>query len=508
MVLDSFGVGEAPDANLFGDVGSHTLKSCSESLEFKINNFKKLGLFNIDGVNVLEKSNELIGSYGKLQELSKGKDTTTGHWELMGIVSSQAMPTFPNGFPKEFITKFEQAIGTKVLCNKPYSGTEVIKDYGEEHIKTGYPIVYTSTDSVFQIACHEEVVGLDKLYEYCKIARELLTGDLAVGRVIARPFVGTVGNFERTPNRHDYSLVPSYNVLNYLKDNNKDVISIGKISDIFAGSGITEAVRTTGNTDGLNKTFEYLNKDFDGICFTNLVDFDMLYGHRNDVDGYAKALTEVDVWLDKFMSNMRSDDILMITADHGCDPKTISTDHSREYVPVLVYGKNIKTNNLGIRNGFCDLGKTILDIFNIKNDLPGISFKKDILKMTLIDYAKEAALNSHSPYSNFRVGAALLTKSGKVYKGANIENSNYVSGCCAEKTAFVKAVSEGEKEFDSIAIVGGKDSFDNFCLPCGACRQVMSEFCDKDFKIYVSNDRENKCYTLDEILPHSFELEE
>ena len=378
MVLDSFGVGEAPDADLFGDRGSHTLRSCTESKNYKIENLKKLGLYNIDNINVFEKYDNVIGSYGKMEELSKGKDTTTGHWELMGIVSNQAMPTFPNGFPDEFIKKFEEAIGTKVLCNKVYSGTEVIKDYGEEHLKTGYPIVYTSADSVFQIACHESF-GLDKLYKYCEIARDLLQGDLAVGRVIARPFVGEVGSFERTSNRHDYSLVPSYNVLNYLKDNGKDVISIGKISDIFAKSGITKGIRTTGNTDGLNKTSEYLNKDFDGLCFVNLVDFDMLYGHRNDVDGYALALTEVDNWLSGFMSNMREDDILIMTADHGCDPKTISTDHSREYVPVLVYGKNIKINNLGIRNGFCDLGKTILDIFEIDNDLPGVSFKNEVM---------------------------------------------------------------------------------------------------------------------------------
>lgn len=379
IVLDSFGVGEAPDAKLFNDEGSHTLKSISESREYKINNLKKLGLYNIDDVNVFEKYDNVIGSYGKMQELSKGKDTTTGHWEMMGIISETPMPTFPNGFPDEFIKEFENKIGTKVLCNKVYSGTEVIKDYGDEHMKTGYPIVYTSADSVFQIACHEEVVPLNKLYEYCEIARELLKDDLAVGRVIARPFVGNNGNFTRTTNRHDYSLVPKYNVLNYLKDNNKDVISVGKISDIFAGSGITESHRTVGNTDGLNKTLEIQNKDFNGLCFINLVDFDMLYGHRNDVDGYAKAMTEVDNWLDKFIPNMKDDDLLIITADHGCDPKTSSTDHSREYVPLLVYGKNIKINNLGIRKGFVDLGKTILDIFEIKNDLKGTSFKDEVM---------------------------------------------------------------------------------------------------------------------------------
>ena len=379
MVLDSFGVGEAPDAKDFGDAGSNTLKSVSESKEYKINNLKKLGLHNIDSVNVLDECDTIIGTYGKMQELSKGKDTTTGHWEMMGIISETPMPTFPNGFPDDFMKKFEEAIGTKTLCNKPYSGTEVIKDYGEEHLKTGYPIIYTSTDSVFQIAAHDDVIPLEKLYEICKIARNMLTGDIAVSRVIARPFIGEAGNFTRTSNRHDYSLVPRYNVLNYLKDSGKDVISIGKISDIFAGSGITEAVRTTGNTDGLNKTLEYLNKDFEGLCFVNLVDFDMLYGHRNDIDGYAKALTEVDIWLDKFIPNMKEDDLLIITADHGCDPKTVSTDHSREYVPVLIYHKNIKPKNLGTRIGFTDLGKTILDIFEIENKISGTSFKNEVM---------------------------------------------------------------------------------------------------------------------------------
>lgn len=379
IVLDSFGVGEAPDAKLFGDVGSHTLRSISESKEYKIKNLKKLGIYNIDDVNVLEKYDNTIGSYGKMQELSKGKDTTTGHWEMMGIISEIPMPTFPNGFPESFIREFEEAIGTKVLCNKPYSGTEVIKDYGDEHIRTGYPIVYTSADSVFQIAAHENVVSLETLYKYCEIARKMLKDDLAVGRVIARPFIGENGSFTRTSNRHDFSLVPKYNVLNYLNDNNKDVIAVGKISDIFAGSGITESIRTTGNTDGLNKTLQIQNKNFDGLCFVNLVDFDMLYGHRNDVDGYAKAMTEVDDWLNEFIPNMKDDDILMITADHGCDPKTQSTDHSREYVPILVYGKNIKSNNIGIRNGFVDLGKTILDIYDIKNDLPGESFKNEVM---------------------------------------------------------------------------------------------------------------------------------
>lgn len=379
IVLDSFGVGEAKDAKNYNDEGSHTLKAISTSKEYEVTTLDKLGLYNIDDVNVGNKIEKTIGSYGKMQELSKGKDTTTGHWEMMGIVSEKPMPTFPDGFPQEFIEKFEQAIGTKVLCNKPYSGTVVINDYGDEHVKTGYPIVYTSGDSVFQIACHEEIVPLEKLYEYCRIARELLTGDLAVGRVIARPFTGTSGNYTRTTNRHDFSLQPNKNALNYLQDAGLEVIGVGKISDIFNGSGITEKILTKGNEDGLEKVSKIQKRDFTGLCFVNLVDFDMLYGHRNDVDGYAKAITYFDKWLKEFIQNMQEDDILMITADHGCDPKTPSTDHSREYVPILVYSKNGKTNNLGIRQGFSDLGKTILDMFEISNDLPGISFKKEVL---------------------------------------------------------------------------------------------------------------------------------
>ena len=379
IVLDSFGVGEAPDAKNYNDEGSHTLKAISTSSEYEVSMLDKLGIYNIDKINVGNKIDNPIGSYGKMQELSKGKDTTTGHWEMMGIISEKPMPTFPNGFPDEFIQKFEDKIGTKVLCNKPYSGTVVINDYGDEHVKTGYPIVYTSGDSVFQIACHEDVVPLEKLYEYCKIARNLLTGDLAVGRVIARPFIGTSGNYTRTPNRHDFSLTPSKNVLNYLEESNYDVIAVGKISDIFNASGITEKIFTKGNEDGLEKVLEIQKKDFHGLCFVNLVDFDMLYGHRNYVDGYSNAINYFYKLLKTFIPNMQDDDILMITADHGCDPKTPSTDHSREYVPILIYSKKGKNNNLGTRSGFSDLGKTILDIFEIENDLPGNSFKKEVL---------------------------------------------------------------------------------------------------------------------------------
>ncbi|MEG2321987.1 MAG: phosphopentomutase [Bacilli bacterium] len=375
FVLDSFGVGEASDAKEYGDISSHTLKSISESKQFKVKVMENLGLYNIDNVNVLKPISNPIGAYGKLEEQSKGKDTTTGHWEMMGLISKIAMPTFPNGFPQTFINEFEKEIKTKVLCNKAYSGTEVIKDYGQEHLKTKYPIVYTSGDSVFQIAAHEDIISLDKLYEYCQIARNLLKDDLAVGRVIARPFTGTFPNFYRTPNRHDFSLQPNKNVLNYLSDNHLDVIGVGKISDIFNNSGITKKILTKNNNDCLDKIDILAKEEFNGLCFINLVDFDMVYGHRNDVDGYAQAISYFDNWLGNFITKINDNDLIIITADHGCDPKTPSTDHSREYVPLLVYKKNIKPINLGIRLTFADIGKTITDIFNIDNDLPGTSFK-------------------------------------------------------------------------------------------------------------------------------------
>lgn len=375
IVLDSVGAGEAPDAKEYGDEGSNTLRAVSKSPKFNINTLKKLGLANIDGIDLPHKQENVIGKYGKLQEQSKGKDTTTGHWEMSGIISEKPFPTYPNGFPDSIIKEFEEKTGRKVLCNKPYSGTEAIKAYGEEHMKTGALIVYTSADSVFQIAAHEEVVPLEDLYNYCKIAREILKGEHAVGRVIARPFIGKYPNFTRTPNRHDFSLLPPHDtMLNYLQKNNYDVIAIGKINDIFAGSGVTEKYYTKGNTYGMQETMKIAEKDFTGLCFTNLVDYDMLYGHRNDVDGYAAALTEFDEWLEGFMHKINDDDLIIITADHGCDPSTPSTDHSREYVPLIVYSHNIKAENLGTRKTFSDIGKTILANFNIENTLPGTTF--------------------------------------------------------------------------------------------------------------------------------------
>lgn len=374
IVLDSFGIGEEPDADLFGDVGSNTFNSCYSSKYLNIPNMKKLGLCNIDGVKEWAKPEaEPEGAFARLREKSMGKDTTIGHWEIAGLVSPNPLPTYPNGFPKEVLDKFSEMTGRGVLCNKPYSGTEVIKDYGDEHVKTGKLIVYTSADSVFQIAAHEDVVPVKELYEYCKIARNLLIGEHGVGRVIARPFIGSDGNYLRTPRRHDFSLVPPQRtMLDCLKESGKVVMAVGKIRDIFAGAGLTGFVYTKNNEDGIDRTLEYLDWDFEGLCFVNLVDYDMLYGHRRDVDGYAKALTYFDQKLPEIMSKMKDDDILMITADHGCDPAfTKTTDHTREYIPLLMYGKNIVPKDYGTRETFSDIAATILKYFNVKGDISG-----------------------------------------------------------------------------------------------------------------------------------------
>ena len=381
IVLDSFGIGAMSDSEQYGDIGVNTLLSISKSKNFKINNLQKMGLFNIDGVTCGKKAENPSAALCRLAELSRGKDTTIGHWEIAGVVSSKPLPTYPNGFPKEVLDEFSRRTGRKVICNKPYSGTEVIKDYGDEHVKSGALIVYTSADSVFQIAAHEEIVPLEKLYEYCRIAREILVGEHGVGRVIARPFVGESGSYKRTSNRHDFSLQPPQKtMLDFIKEAGLDTISVGKIYDIFAGAGISEYVYTTGNRDGMAKTIEYAKRDFNGICFTNLVDFDMLYGHRNDVDGYAAAISEFDTWLGEFLPLLREDDILIITADHGCDPAyTVSTDHSREHVPLIIYGKNVTAKNLGTREGFCNIGKTVCDYLNVDADVKGNSFLSEII---------------------------------------------------------------------------------------------------------------------------------
>ena len=375
IVLDSFGIGEMPDAAEYGDKGTNTLASVAESPYFSMENMKKLGLFNIEGVNCKEKADTILATVAKMAEKSKGKDTTIGHWEIAGICAKKPLPTYPDGFPKEVLDEFSKRTGRGVLCNAPYSGTEVIKVYGKEHMETGKLIVYTSADSVFQIAAHEDIVPVETLYEYCEIAREILQGEHGVGRVIARPFIGKEGDFTRTAKRHDYSLVPpETTMLDVLKDNQKDVIAVGKIRDIFVGKGITEYVYTKGNEEGIDRTLEYLDKDFEGLCFINLVDFDMLYGHRNDIDGYAKALSYFDKKLPEIMKKLKEDDILMITADHGCDPGyTVSTDHSREYTPFLMYGKKIKPQNLGTRETFADIAATVLDYFDLEKPFDGTS---------------------------------------------------------------------------------------------------------------------------------------
>lgn len=373
IILDSFGVGELTDAADFGDIGANTLRSCYDTGMLRVTNMQRMGLFNIDGVDVGGKTDAPTAAYLRLSERSKGKDTTTGHWELAGLVSEKPFPTFPDGFPPEVITKFEQATGRKVLCNKPYSGTKVIADYGREHVETGALIVYTSADSVFQIAAHEDVVPVEELYRYCEIAREILVGDYAVGRVIARPFEGE-HPYTRTSRRHDFSLVPPQDtMLDHIVNSGRDVIGIGKIYDIFAGKGISRAFRVIGNAPDMEETKRLLDEDFSGLCFTNLVDFDQNFGHRRDANGYANALNEFDEWLGGFMEGMRSDDVLIITADHGCDPCHIGTDHTREYIPVLIYGECIAPVALGTMDGFGTIAATILDLLGVDGEAEGTS---------------------------------------------------------------------------------------------------------------------------------------
>ncbi len=378
-VLDSLGVGELPDADLYGDKGSNTLKSIYKSEKFNAPNLTNLGLFNVDGTPDDLKSESPIAAYCRLAEASAGKDTVTGHWEMCQIISDKPFPTYPNGFPKEIIEKFEDLTGTETICNLPYSGTEVIKDYGEESIKNNKLIVYTSADSVFQIAAHEDYVPLEKLYSYCEIAREILSGEHGVGRVIARPFNGPIGDFKRTSNRHDYSLMPPRSTLDLLKKNGKDVISVGKIKDIFAGKGITKAYPGATNPVAMESLMQVLDEEFDGLCFTNLVDFDAVFGHRNNIDGYAEAVSEFDKFMNAVYSKLKDDDIFILTSDHGCDPATPSTDHSREYTFALFFGKKIKPINLGTLSSFADLGKTISGFLGIENDLEGTDHSAKLL---------------------------------------------------------------------------------------------------------------------------------
>ena len=384
IVLDSFGIGAMPDSRAFGDVGVNTLLSCARTGQLQIPNLCRAGLGNIHGVECLPKTDAPRGAYGRLGEKSMGKDTTIGHWEIAGTVSPDPLPTYPEGFPEEILKPFREQTGRGVLANAPWSGTAVIEQYGAEHMRTGDLIVYTSADSVFQIAAHEDIVPPEQLYEYCRIARKLLTGKHGVGRVIARPFVGAPGSFKRTANRHDFSLEPpEENLLDAVKAAGLDSISVGKIYDIFAGRGITEHVYNRDNRDGMQHTMDYAGRDFTGLCFVNLVDFDMLYGHRRNAAGYAGALNEFDAWLGQFTRVMRDEDILFITADHGCDPDyTATTDHTREYVPLLALGSRVKPVDLGTRGSFADIAATVAELLGVKLETQGKSFAGEIIDDT------------------------------------------------------------------------------------------------------------------------------
>ena len=382
IVLDSCGVGAAPDSEQFGDIGVNTLRSCAASPKFSMPHLIEAGLGNLDGIDYLPKTDHPTAALARLQEASMGKDTTIGHWEIAGIVSPNPLPTYPQGFPQEVLEEFEKQTGRGVLCNLPYSGTDVIRDYGEEQKKTGKWIVYTSADSVFQVAANENWIPLEELYDACRKARAILRGKHGVGRVIARPFVGeNAGDFRRTSNRHDFSLEPpKQTMLDAIKAAGLDTLAVGKIYDIFAGQGTTEHVFNKSNADGMAHTDDYAARNFHGLCFVNLVDFDMQYGHRRDVDGYANALTEFDTWLGQFLPKLEEDDLVMITADHGCDPAyTATTDHTREYVPLVVLGKQVKPVNLGTRKSFADIAATVTELLNVPFETPGKSFAREIL---------------------------------------------------------------------------------------------------------------------------------
>ena len=374
IVLDSCGIGQLPDAAAFGDHDCHTMRRISASLKYCATNLLKMGLGNIDGQDYLPATDAPTAAVARLAERSMGKDTTIGHWEIAGVISPKPLPTYPDGFPAEVLEAFSAATGRGVLCNKPYSGTEVIADYGAEHVRTGDLIVYTSADSVFQIAAHEDVVPLETLYEYCRMAREILRGEHGVGRVIARPFTGSDPDFKRTANRRDFSLEPpAATLLDAIAATGKTVWGVGKISDIFAAQGITRCDLTHGNGEGMEMGLKAVQTDFEGLCFINLVDFDMLYGHRQDVDGYAAALTAFDSWLPAFMEKMGEEDVLMITADHGCDPGDSHTDHTREYVPLVVYGAAVNPVNLGTRSTYADIAATVADYLEVPYDGAGDS---------------------------------------------------------------------------------------------------------------------------------------
>ena len=382
LVADSFGIGNAPDAEDFHDKGANTLRSCLQSGHLHVPTMQALGLFNIDGTDGTPCASP-IGAYARLQEASKGKDTTIGHWELCGLESKHPLPTYPEGFPPAVIERLKSAFGRDILCNRPYSGTEVIRDYGEEHLKSGALIVYTSADSVLQIAAHEALIPLAELYRCCEAARAIMQGEHGVGRVIARPFCGNAeSGFVRTAGRHDYSLLPPQKtLLDLLKEAGREVIGIGKIHDIFAGQGLTRTIRTANNREGLSVTASLLDETFEGLCFVNLVDFDMVYGHRRDIDGYVRALNELDEALASFLPRLHADDLLLLTADHGCDPAFRGTDHTRETVPLLLYGDRVpRALNLGTRESFADVGATVADLLRCTPPSCGTSFAKELIR--------------------------------------------------------------------------------------------------------------------------------
>ena len=440
IVLDSFGIGNAPDAGKINDEGSNTLAAVLSYSNDPYPNLSKMGLLEIDGeddpriINYKKAQNTIpspAGSYARVREISAGKDSTIGHWEIAGVISEKPQPTYPEGFPDEILEKLENACGRGFLCNKPYSGTDVIRDYGEEHMKTGKLIIYTSADSVLQIAAHEDIVPLKELYDICAKAREIMCGDHAVGRVIARPFTGEPGNFTRTENRHDFSLsAPSSTMLDILKDEGYDVISIGKIYDLFAGRGLTESNPTKGNTDGINKTIEMMDRDFSGLCFTNLVDFDMKYGHRNDIEGYAVAMHEFDEALGTILAKLRSDDLLVITADHGCDPSTPSTDHSRECIPLLIYGDGYRTPcNMGELTGFNNIAGIVLTA------LMGRSYKRDFCPATDTNRPDPDNIMSYVDLTNLKTVATLNDIEELIEKAASLGTASVCIPPCFVKDA-------------------------------------------------------------------------
>ncbi len=380
IVLDSVGIGELPDAHLYNDQGSNTLGNIAKYYkDLKLPNLTAMGLGNIDPSNLLDKTENPTAAFGKAMEQSAGKDTTTGHWEISGLILDKPFPTFPNGFPKEFMERFEKAIGTKTIGNKSASGTTIINELGEEHLNKQFPIVYTSADSVFQIAMHEDIFPIEKQYEICQTARNMLVDDYQVGRVIARPFIGKAGSFSRTSRRKDFSVQPPDNILTAIQNSGKEVFSIGKIIDIFDGKGIDKYVKTANNKEGIQETIQAIKRNSQGLIFTNLVDFDMLFGHRRDIDGYANALMEFDQKIPEILVALKDDDFLIITADHGNDPSAPGTDHTREYIPILNYGKNIKADkNIGTRNSFADIASTIADALEISSPSVGESYFSEI----------------------------------------------------------------------------------------------------------------------------------